>query len=369
MSLTVDIEKRLGDFHLRVSFNCADGVTGLLGPSGCGKSMALKCVAGIERPDRGRIALDGRVLFDSDRRVDLKPRERRVGYLFQNYALFPNMTVRQNLLCGLCHEKDRARRERALDEALDMFGLRELELHRPHQLSGGQQQRVALARLLVNRPALLLLDEPFSALDAHLRLKLQVGMLDTLRAYGRPALLVTHDRNEAYRMCDRIAVMSEGEARQPVDTRRLFADPGTVSAAALTGCKNITPARRAGENRLYAPAWGVTLETALSIPDDVTHVGIRAHYFDQGIARNRFPVAFEGDMEEPFECVLVFRYAGQIPDSPPLWWRVSKEKRPLPLPEALGIDPVNVLPLRGGGNRITNDTKRNAASRHWLGSP
>ena len=344
MSLVVDIEKRLGDFHLRACFDCADGVTGLLGPSGCGKSMTLKCIA---RPDRGRIELDGRVLFDSERRIDLKPRERRVGYLFQNYALFPNMTVRQNLLCGLCHERDGVRREKALDEALALFGLRELENRRPGQLSGGQQQRVALARALVNRPALLLLDEPFSALDAHLRLKLQIAMLDALREYGRPALLVTHDRNEAYRMCDRIAVMSEGLARMPVETKRLFADPGTVSAAALTGCKNITPARRVGENLLHAPAWGVTLETALPLSDDVTHVGIRAHYFGQRVPQNRFPVVFVGDMEEPFEWVLAFRYAGQAPDAPPLWWRIPKEKRPRPLPEALGIAPVNVLPLRG----------------------
>jgi molybdate transport system ATP-binding protein len=347
MSLTVDIEKRLGDFHLRAGFDCADGVTGLLGPSGCGKSLTLKCIAGIERPDRGRIELDGRVLFDSERRIDLKPRERRVGYLFQNYALFPNMTVRQNLLCGLCHERDGVRREKALDEALALFGLRELEDRRPGQLSGGQQQRVALARALVNRPALLLLDEPFSALDAHLRLKLQIAMLDALREYGRPALMVTHDRNEAYRMCDRIAVMSEGVAQMPMQTKRLFADPGTVSAASLTGCKNITPARRVGENLLHAPAWGVTLETALPLSDDVTHVGIRAHYFGQRVPQNRFPVVFVGDMEEPFEWVLAFRYAGQAPDAPPLWWRIPKEKRPRPLPEALGIAPVNVLPLRG----------------------
>ena len=347
MSLSVDIEKRLGDFRLRVRFECEGGVTGLLGPSGCGKSMTLKCIAGIERPDRGRIALDGRVLFDSERRIDLKPRERRVGYLFQNYALFPNMTVEQNLRCGLCRERDREQRKRALDEALDLFDLRTLAGHKPHQLSGGQQQRVALARALVNRPGLLLLDEPFSALDAHLRLRLQLGMLDTLRSYGRPALLVTHDRGEAYRLCDAIAVMSEGAASQPVETKWLFADPGTVSAAALTGCKNITPARRVGKDLLLAPEWGVTLQTALPVPDDVTHVGIRAHYFGPKVAGNRFPVEFLGDMEEPFEWVLEFRYAGQTPESQPLWWRMPKEKRPQQLPEVLGIAPVNVLPLRG----------------------
>ena len=346
----MDIEKRLGDFHLRARFECEAGVTGLLGPSGCGKSMTLKCIAGIERPDKGRIVLDDRVLFDSEGHVDLKPRERRVGYLFQNYALFPNMTVAQNIRCGLCRERDEARRKGALDEALALFGLRELARHKPHQLSGGQQQRVALARALVNRPALLLLDEPFSALDAHLRLRLQIEMLDVLRSYGRPALLVTHDRNEAYRMCERIAVMQEGFVLPPEDTKQLFANPGTVAAAMLTGCKNITPAARAGERRLFAPEWGVTLETALPVPEDVTHVGIRAHYFGQKVAQNRFPVDFVGDMEEPFEWVLEFRYAGQKPDSQPLWWRIPKEKHPQRMPEALGVAPVNVLPLRRGNN-------------------
>lgn len=345
MSLLVDIEKRVGNFHLRARFEGVNGVTGLLGPSGCGKSMTLKCIAGIERPDRGHIELNGRVLFDAERRIDLKPQERRVGYLFQNYALFSNMTVRQNLTCGLHRERDKTRRERALDEALAMFQLRDLEKRKPSQLSGGQQQRVALARVLVNRPELLLLDEPFSALDAHLRLKLQIDMLGVLRDYARPALLVTHDRNEAYRMCDAIAMMSEGLANQPVETKELFANPGTVAAAALTGCKNITPAERVGENRLYAPEWGVTLQTALSVPDNVTHVGIRAHYFGQKVALNRFPVEFVGGMEEPFEWVLEFRYAGQRPDSPPLWWRIPKEKRPQQLPDALGVAPVNVLPL------------------------
>ena len=345
MSLSVDIEKRLGDFRLRVRFECENGITGLLGASGCGKSYTLKCIAGIERPDRGRIELDGRVLFDSDSHVNLKPQERRVGYLFQNYALFPNMTVRQNILCGLHRERDRSAREAALSEALALFRLEGLENHKPHQLSGGQQQRVALARILVNRPELLMLDEPFSALDTHLRLRLQIEMLSVLRRYGRPVLMVTHSRDEAYRMCDAIAVMTDGVLQAPEQTKRLFASPRTVTAAVLTGCKNITPARKVGENRLLAPEWGVTLETALPVPDGVTHVGIRAHYFGPRVAQNRFPVVFAGDMEEPFEWVLEFRYADQKPDSQAIWWRIPKEKRPQPFPKALGIAPINVLPL------------------------
>ena len=146
MSLIVDIRKDLGSFRLDVKFEAESGVTCLLGASGCGKSMTLKCIAGIEKPDEGHIELDGRVLYDSEKKIDLPPQQRRVGYLFQNYALFPNMTVRQNILCGLCREKDRSEKERRLREMVNMLQLEGLENHKPHQLSGGQQQRVALAR-------------------------------------------------------------------------------------------------------------------------------------------------------------------------------------------------------------------------------
>ncbi|MBO6040314.1 MAG: ATP-binding cassette domain-containing protein, partial [Oscillospiraceae bacterium] len=206
MSLTVRIRKSLGSFTLDVDFQAENGVTCLLGASGCGKSMTLKCIAGIERPDEGCIELDGRVLFDSQRHIDLPPQKRKVGYLFQNYALFPNMSVRQNILCGLHREKDKAAREDALRNMLRMMQLEGLEQHKPSQLSGGQQQRAALARILVSEPKLLLLDEPFSALDGHLRDALKIELRDLLRQFGREVLMVTHSRDEAYNMSESIAV-------------------------------------------------------------------------------------------------------------------------------------------------------------------
>ena len=346
MSLSVDIFRDFGSFRLSARLNADSGILGILGSSGCGKSLTLKSIAGIEKPQRGHIELNGEVLFDSDRKIDLKPQARHVGYLFQNYALFPNMTVRQNILCGLHGEKDREKRESALRSALSLFALEGLESHWPSQLSGGQQQRVALARILVSRPRLLMLDEPFSALDAHLRLRLQMEMIRILRDVGCPVLMVTHSRDEAYRMCDRIAVMTDGVLRHPMETKALFASPGTVSAASITGCKNIAPARKAGPRRLYVPSWDIMLETALDIPEDTTHVGIRAHYFNPRIPQNSFPVRFAGQMEEPFEWIYEFRYAGQSPDTPAIWWRMTKERRPVEFPKALGVAPVNVLPLR-----------------------
>ena len=348
MSLQLEIHKSLGDFTLDAALEASpDGpeILGLLGPSGCGKSMTLKCIAGIERPDRGKIVLDGQVLFDSEKGIDLPPQKRRVGYLFQNYALFPNMTVGQNILCGLRWQKDKAARKQALSHMLALLRLEGLENRRPHQLSGGQAQRAALGRILVNRPRLLLLDEPFSALDSHLRDRLQLELRELLAGCGLPALLVTHSRDEAYHLCRRIAVLDQGRLLAVKEKKALFADPGSVRAASLTGCKNIAPARKAGPRLVEVPDWGVRLETASPVEDGLKAVGIRAHYFNAKSSQNRAPVTFVREMEEPFEWIVEFRFAGQKPDTPPLWWRVPKDRRPEKFPEAFGVAPQNVLLL------------------------
>ena len=189
MSLYVDIEKRLGAFRLQSKFEVADETLALLGASGCGKSVTLKCIAGIMTPDRGRIVLNGRVLFDSEKKIDLTPQQRRVGYLFQQYALFPNMTVEQNILCGI-REGRRSEKRALAAEKLRMFRLEGLEKKYPAQLSGGQQQRVALARILCSEPQAILLDEPFSALDSYLKWNLELELSDLLAGFRGPILWV-----------------------------------------------------------------------------------------------------------------------------------------------------------------------------------
>lgn len=343
--LQVNIQKDFGSFSLCARFETDGGIMGILGESGCGKSMTLRCIAGIERPDRGRILLDGEPLFDSERGVNLPPQKRRVGYLFQSYALFPNMTVRQNILCGLKNEKVKAKRNEIYGQTLTQLELNGLEDRRPAQLSGGQAQRTALARILVSRPRLLMLDEPFSALDSHLRVQLQMRMLKLLRELGEPVLLVTHSRDEAYHLCGRIGVMGDGVFLICKKTKELFANPENRQAAVLTGCKNITGARKTGEFELEASGWGVRLQTALPVRGDVCAVGIRAHYFHPRSSGNRCPVRFTGEMDEPFESILSFRYEGQAAGTPDLWWRVPKGRISSPLPAELGVAPANVLPL------------------------
>ena len=190
-----------------------------------------------------------------------------------------------------------------------------------------------------------MLDEPFSALDGHLRDLLKVELQKLLNRYGKDVLMVTHSRDEAYDMCQKIGVMDEGKLLTMKPTKQLFADPGSVRAAVVTGCKNIAPARKTGSHSVYVPDWDIEMETAAELNDGLKAVGIRAHYFNTGTQHNRFPVVFADEIEEPFETIIQFRYRGQRESSPSLWWRMSKEKRPRELPEALGVAPVNILPL------------------------
>ena len=345
MSLQVQIEKQLGNFHLNVDFETDGGTLGLLGASGSGKSYTLKCIAGIETPDRGRIVLDGVTLFDQEKHICLPPQKRQVGMLFQNYALFPNMTVRQNILCGMRAERDRAIREKKLAEVLDLLQLNGLEQHRPAQLSGGQAQRTALARILVNQPNLLMLDEPFAALDSHLRGRLQMELQDLLGHFGHDVILVTHSRDEAYRLCERIAVLDRGKLLTLKKTRQLFAEPESISAARLTGCKNISAARPCGEHEVEALDWGIRLITEQPVKQGLRAVGIRAHYFTAAPTENLRPVRWAGEMEEPFEWIFQFRFLGQAESTEPLWWRVPKDRRPQQLPETISVDPKDILLL------------------------
>lgn len=234
MALTVDIEKKLGSFRLSVKFGCDDGVLGLLGASGSGKSVTLKCIAGILSPDRGKIVLDGRTLFDSERHIDLPPQKRRVGYLFQSYALFPNMSVEQNIACA-------ARDKNDVEALLRAMHLEALRTRRPRELSGGEQQRTALARILASKPSVLLLDEPFSALDCHLRAQVERETAQIIARFGGSVILVSHDREEVWRHAQNVAVLSGGSLDAIGPKREVFADPRTVNAAQILGYENISP--------------------------------------------------------------------------------------------------------------------------------
>ena len=268
MSLMVDIEKQLGKFRLRVSFTAPlEEVTGLLGASGSGKTVTLRCIAGLLTPDAGHIELDGRVLFDHKQGVNLPPQQRKVGYLFQQYALFPHYTVEQNIAVA-------TRDQTAVEELLRRFQLQEHRHKRPRQLSGGQQQRVALARILAAQPQVLLLDEPFSALDTHLRGEIQGELSRFLEQFSGPCLMVTHSRDEVRRLCHQVCVVHHGASQPMQTTEEFFNHPRTLSACRLMGCPNISPVEHRENGGAYATAWGLPVQ----VPQNAAYVAIQSHH-------------------------------------------------------------------------------------------
>lgn len=277
MSIKVQIQRKLDSFLLDISFQSECRRIGILGASGCGKSMTLKSIAGIETPDQGHIEAEGRTLFDRADRINLKPQKRNVGYLFQNYALFPTMTVEKNIAAGL--KGSRQENEVRVREMVKKFQLQGLEKRLPGQLSGGQQQRVALARIMAYEPDVILLDEPFSALDMYLKDRLQQELMDMLADYRGTVIMVSHNRDELYRFSEELLIIDQGHIAAAGETKELFRNPVSREAARLTGCKNFSRARRVDAHTVEADDWGIILHTKGEIPEDVQWLGYRAHDF------------------------------------------------------------------------------------------
>lgn len=271
MSLSVNIKKKMSDFTLDVSFEAENEFFAVLGESGCGKSLTLRCIAGIETPDEGRIVLNNRVLFDSEQKINLSPKKRKIGYLFQDYALFPNMTVEENIGIGV--EKKKRKEETA--RFIKMFFLEGLEKKYPYMLSGGQKQRTALARIMILHPDMILLDEPFSAVDSCLKWKLEQQILKLSQSYAHTILFVSHNRDEVYRLCKKLAVLHHGKVEVTGEKREIFQNPQTVSAAALTGCENIA-AFVVKNQTLYCEEWNLKKREADFEKVEGAFLGIRA---------------------------------------------------------------------------------------------
>ena len=236
--LEVRLVKRLPSFTLDVQWGSADGVVALFGPSGAGKTLTLMCLAGLARPDGGRIVVNGTVFYDAERGIEMPTQQRRLGYVFQGYALFPHLSVADNVGYGL-HHRSREERRRRTAEVLERLGLADLAARRPRELSGGQQQRVALGRALAVDPELLLLDEPLSALDAPLRRQLRQDLMGIVREWGKATVLVTHDLAEAFQLADRIVVYEGGRVVQQAPKAELLSAPASERVARLMGVRNI----------------------------------------------------------------------------------------------------------------------------------
>ena len=325
MAIEVRIHREFDDFKLDVQFQSGSRRIGILGASGCGKSLTLKSIAGIERPETGKIESAGKVFFDSAKKIWMPPQERNVGYLFQNYALFPTMTVEKNIGIALrCGKKEK---EKKVRDMIERFSLQGLEKKLPGQLSGGQQQRTALARIMIYEPDMILLDEPFSALDSYLKEQTQRECLELLQDYPGTVILVSHSRDEIYRFSEEVLVMDGGKAVIQKTVKELFEHPQKVAAAKLTGCKNIEEIVWKDGKHLYVPGWDMVIPAGMGNVGGAQAIGIRAHEFTTERTESDgelvFPVYKPEVKEDLFEYHVQFFTSERA--KTPVVWKVSKK--------------------------------------------
>ena len=350
MSLELDIRKRYPGFALDMQLETGEERVALLGASGCGKSCTLRCIAGVDTPDEGRIVVNGTVFFDSARGVNLSPQARKCALLFQNYQLFPNLSAVENVCAGMDGTLSAHERHELARRYLAIFGMAAYAGRYPAQLSGGQQQRVALARMIAARPGIYMFDEPFSALDAYLKSSLEQTMLDLFDELRATVLYVSHDIDEACRLCDRICVVHAGHVEETGTPAQLMREPRTLAALRLTGCKNTSPARKVSQTVVEATDWGMTFDIGQPVPEDVAYIGVRASYFHRDNrklpGRNTYDLRVARVSDSRFER-LVLLDPPRVDAPSRLQWKLN----------IVGADPAS-LPQAGDTLRMHFDAKR-----------
>lgn len=348
-----DLKKNFGHVEALkgVSLDVAEGEkVVVIGPSGSGKSVLIRCMNALERPDSGELTVDGMDLMA--RKVNSRALASRVAMVFQGYNLYPHKTVLENVTFApekVLKVPAAEAKARAL-EYLERVGLTSKLDKYPDQLSGGQQQRVALARMLAARPGILMLDEPFSALDAHLKGVLEQNLVSLFSAFEGTILYVSHDIDEALRFCDRIAVVEAGRLVEVGSGDALVNRPQSVAGLKLSGCKNVTPAERIGEHEVYLPRWGIAVRTADAVPETVRCLGLRAFFVERasGPGENCYRVRVDRTSDSRFERTVLLGFldreraaesAVAFQDNEMsylhqhLFWRVGKHDGAAPLPE------------------------------------
>ncbi len=349
--LVVKIAKQVPGFHLQIKFRTYQEPLGLLGASGSGKSLTLRCIAGLESPSQGKIVLNGRVLFDSQTGVNVPSRDRKVGLVFQNYALFPHLTVAQNIAFGM-QAVPQAQRRWQVAEYLLQIEFPTMGDRYPLQLSGGQQQRVALARAIAIQPDILLLDEPLSALDTYLRSQIERLLIEVLATYTGVTLFITHKLEEAYRVCGDLLVLANGQIVAAGPKEDIFNRPPTFQVARVTECKNFSLAHPVNSQRIEAVDWGCQLEVIDPIPTDLSYLGIRAHHIrfpKRATQSNTFPgwLATTSETQHRVSLYIKLHSKPASPQDYHLQAEVYREKWELlqsrPFPWNIRLDPTNLI--------------------------
>lgn len=352
IELFVQIQKQLSEFCLDVNFTTDQTPLGLLGASGAGKTMILRCIAGLETPDRGLIVLNGRVLFDSSRKINLPPRQRHCGFLFQNYALFPHLTVAENIAFGMSPKQSYQEMRAEIERQLMAVGLSGMGNYYPKQLSGGQQQRVALARAKANEPEIILLDEPFSALDTHLRDKQEKLLRNNLIHYQGVTLFITHNLEEAYRVCPYLLIIDQGRVIASGRKQDIFEHPPNFRSAQLIGYKNFSSVEIIAHNKIKAKDWNCILEIIEPVPQTLEYIGIKPYHLifpDTNNQTNTFPcwLAAISETQHRVTLYLKLNESANHPEDYHLEAEIIKDKwqelKYRPFPWLIQLNPLQIM--------------------------
>ena len=312
IQLEVDIQKQLPEFLLDIAFtvNKEQNPLGILGASGAGKSTLLKCIAGLETPDRGRIVLNQRILFDSAKGINLPPQERKVGLLFQDYALFPHLNVAENIAFGMSAKESRLKAKQEVARQLQQVNLVQMGKMMTHQLSGGEKQRVALARVLASQPDITLLDEPFSALDIGLKQGLIKLLQKRINRYAGLILYVTHNLPQAYQLCPQLLIIDRGKTISFSQRQTAIACPPNLQTAKITGCRNFSTAQKIAPHTVKALDWQCNLKCDRIVPNNIERVAIRSDaitFVENNEGVNVFSAWLSNYVELPNRAILYLK--------------------------------------------------------------
>lgn len=347
MALTANIHAERDGFRLDLELKADRAPVALLGGSGSGKTLAFRFLSGVLRPDRGRIAIDDTVLYDSERGVFVPPQVRHIGFLTRSGGLFPGMTVRQNISAAV---RNRRNLDRIVEERIFHCRLEEAADRKPAQLTPAERLRTAVARLLASEPEVILLDEPFSGAEGPARFHLELELAEHLADFTGPLIWATRDQGVAYRNCRYVCVLDQGKSQELITASSLVSFPGTEEAARLSGCGNFADAIPR-ESAVYLPQWGVTLRCAYPLPPFLWRVGVRARHVrlsNPGMV-NAFAVEVERVVEDVFSIIVLLRPVGAAADAPLLQmeldkndWQSIPDKRRL----TVSVSPQDILLLK-----------------------